>query len=141
MHSNPCLGCGYDHNATVAASWSFAIDRPAPSLNDRKVNAGPTRWSYSKERDAWCLHFRCERLRWSIPPAIGKRRAYFTRLITGRQQVMDYGNLVGGFKVIVDAMVIEKLLSDDSPEFLADYYSQRRSTVGGVHIMLEDLAP
>lgn len=38
--------------------------------------------------------------------------------------MLDYGNLVGGFKPILDAMTLEFLLFDDSPEWVDDHYTQ-----------------
>lgn len=37
---------------------------------------------------------------------------------------LDYGNLVGGFKPILDALVSEGMLVDDAPRWLQDRYQQ-----------------
>ena len=39
-------------------------------------------------------------------------------------KLMDYGNLVGGCKPLVDALVKTKLLVDDNPTNLRDHYRQ-----------------
>lgn len=108
-------------------SWLFIISRKAPTLNDHVQNSGPSRWKYGKERDMWMLEFRAARLNFKIPPATGVRAVTVTRLFTGRERPRDYINLVGGMKAIVDALVLEKLLIDDSPEWLQDEYRQERT--------------
>jgi hypothetical protein len=49
-----------------------------------------------------------------------KRRVVITRY----GKTLDYGNLVGGAKPLVDALVHEGVLYDDSPTYLADTYLQ-----------------
>ena len=44
----------------------------------------------------------------------------------GREQERDYVNLVGGCKLVVDALVLEGLLVDDKPALLDDRYLQER---------------
>lgn len=38
---------------------------------------------------------------------------------------LDYGNMVGGFKPLLDVLVRVHLLRDDSPEWLSDVYTQQ----------------
>lgn len=60
------------------------------------------------------------------------------------KRLLDYGNLVGGAKLLVDAVVRENLLHDDSPAWVQDTYTQQRAKqsstlvwVGG----LQDVCP
>ena len=53
---------------------------------------------------------------------------------------MDTGNLTGGFKPLVDALVQRKLLVDDSPRWYSGWYQQQRSNDGKdrIEILLEE---
>jgi hypothetical protein len=61
-----------------------------------------------------------------IPFAEARRRVTITRCYSGQQKLRDHGNLVGGLKAAVDAMVRVKLLKDDSPAWAEVYYHQLR---------------
>jgi Holliday junction resolvase RusA-like endonuclease len=136
-----CARCGFDPDAAIAARWQFFIERDPPSLNARLFNQGSRRWSYAKERDAWCWMIRAKRLEQSMRLARAKRRVTLTRFYNGRQQERDLDNLAGGMKIVVDALVSEGLLRDDSPKFAELHYAQlvcvnRR----GLEIAIEELA-
>ncbi len=135
-----CSRCGFDPEAVVAATWSFLVDRDPPSLNTRLFNAGAARWRYSKERDAWVWEFRNQRLLAKIPKATGLRRVTFTRVYGGRQQERDVDNLTGGGKVVVDALVLEQLIQDDSPRSAEIHWKQERGGPVGLHVLLEEIA-
>jgi hypothetical protein len=66
------------------------------------------------------------------------RRVVFTRIVDTPRMLYDFGNLVGGLKPIVDAMVDVGLLVDDSPRWLNDHYHQRveRLAPEALHIEL-----
>lgn len=124
-------------------TWSFFIARRPPSLNDRLHNSGPTRWRYAKVRDEWCLEVRAARLAQGIPKATGPRMLLVRRLYKGREQERDFINLVGGYKPVVDALVLEGLLVDDRPAMLVDAYEQERVDKGrqsGVWFELGEVA-
>ena len=122
--SSKCVRCGHDPSELVLATWSFLIERDPPSLNKRLYNAGPGRHLYRQERDMWCWEFRAARLTRSIPKADGRRRVTLARLYGGRQQERDYDNLAGGMKAVVDAMVSEGLLTNDTPDQAEITYQQ-----------------
>ena len=42
-----------------------------------------------------------------------------------RKELLDYDNLVGGAKLLVDALVDQKLLFDDSPKYADITYFQK----------------
>ena len=122
----------------MIGEWKFIIDRDPPSLNERLHNAGPTRWKYARLRDEWALLFTVERLRLAIPKATGKRVVTLQRLYNGRQQERDYGNLVGGCKLVIDAMVKCHLLQDDAPSMLDDTYLQQKSGRKGLLVTIRE---
>jgi hypothetical protein len=77
------------------------------------------------------------------PPATGPRRV---RLVRVRQagageRAYDRGNLVGGLKPVLDALVRHKLLVDDSPRHLVDHYADVVGEQRGVLVEIEELAP
>jgi hypothetical protein len=122
----------------------FFIPRQATSQNARRHNS-KTGFAYRKERERWLNDLRAQA---AIPSAVAhpsvwlpcKRRVMVTRLYCGRQRQLDYGNLVGGFKPAMDAMVQAGWLVDDSPRWLEDHYQQRRSDIfSGVEFRIEEL--
>lgn len=134
-----CPKCGFDADATVLSSWLMLIERDPKSMNDRVVNAGVSRYTYKRERTAWAWAIRAARLAWKVPNAKGRRRLTLTRLFNGRQREWDRDNLVGGMKVIVDALVREGLLVGDDPASAEIHYDQQPG-LGGLKVQIEELA-
>lgn len=135
-----CLKCSYDPFATVLRSWEFLIERDPPSLNARLHNAGGRRWAYKRERDEWRSEFRAARVELGMGVALGKRRVTLTRVYGGRQKQRDLDNLSGGMKAVVDAMVLEAVLLDDSPDLAELHYAQHRGELRGLMVLVEELA-
>lgn len=138
--SGPCAKCGYDASAVVMERWSFFVERKLPSLNDRVFNAGATRFAYSRERDAWQWEFRRARLKLEIPKAAKRRRVTLVRVFSGRERERDLDNLAGGMKACVDSMVSEGLLLDDNKTGAEIHYEQRRDSVSGLFVTIEEIA-
>ncbi len=136
-----CALCGGEPSAKVTASWTFRIDRDAPTQNTMGNNKGGGRWAYRKER----LHWMGALSKWAVelrvPYADKKRRVRITRCYSGLQKLRDHGNLVGGLKPAIDAMVLCRLLKDDSPHWAEIYYQQRRVEKGerGTLITIEEV--
>lgn len=95
------------------------------------------RWHYHKRnrfRDEARMHIRSQirmmpafRHRSPVPE---ERRIGVEFLRRGVRQ-LDYGNLVGGgMKAVLDALVLEGLLKDDSPKWVQDAYHQERCRKG-----------
>jgi hypothetical protein len=135
-----CVKCGHDPEAVVAASWAFTIDRKPPSLNNHVINVGVTRFAYGRERDAWMWEFRAVRLLQRIPKAVLRRRVTLTRIYAGREREWDRDNFSGGAKPVVDAMVLEGLIEDDSSASAEIYYAQERGARAGLRVNIEELA-
>jgi hypothetical protein len=137
-----CRLCGGRPYAPVTASWTFRIDRDAPTQNVMGNNRGGGRWKYKTERKAWVYLFQNWKLSLRIADATVRRRVSITRCYSGQQKLRDHGNLVGGLKPAVDAMVRVKLLKDDSPTWCEIYYHQRRveQSERGTVITIEELA-
>lgn len=134
-----CVKCGFDPSRIVTASWTFLVERDPPSLNDRVFNAGPRRWLYRRERDAWVDEIRVARMLQRIPRAIGKRRVTIMRVYGGRQKERDRDNLIGGQKIVLDALVFEDLLISDSASGVDVTYHQERGQPTGLRITIEEL--
>ena len=48
-----------------------------------------------------------------------KEKQFFTlEIVSWRKRFLDYDNLVGGCKQLIDAMIEEKYIYDDSPKYL-----------------------
>jgi hypothetical protein len=141
-----CSRCSYDPDATQGKSWTFTLAIDVPSQN--AANANGARWSVQRKRyralsslaGALMVSSRNEH---RIPQATGKRRVTLTRLIGKGKREYDYGNLVGGFKSVLDAMVRAGLLVDDSGRWVEERYQQEKAGDGkdGVRICIEEIPP
>lgn len=139
-----CPRCGHDPSAVVLARWTISIEREIRSLNAHRGNYGAQRWAYKADREAWQQWFVVARRNQDIPAGTAKRRVTITRLIGYRQREFDHDNLVGGCKVVVDAMARAGLLVSDKPADVEVTYRQeprRTAQSGGACIVLEELAP
>ena len=134
-----CAKCGYDAAAVVVARWSFVVDRDPPSLNARLHNSGARRWAYKRERDDWRTEIRGHKFARGVRVAAERRRVTLTRLYAGRQKRRDQDNLAGGMKAVVDALVLEALLVDDSEQHSEIHYAQVRGDQRGLLIEIEVL--
>lgn len=115
-----------DQEAEAPVTWRFFVPLRLPSLNDHVQNAGKNSWRYRKQRAQWCTAVRTAARDAGVAPATGRRSLVVRRTFKSREQTRDYINLVGGCKVVVDALVLEGLLVDDSPDLLDDRYEQVR---------------
>jgi hypothetical protein len=134
-----CPFCGGDPSAPIYGRWEILLALEPPSQNEIAGNKGDfaSRRRYKKYRDdyGWLLKS------WAreIPPPAGRRRVIVTRYYAGRGRRYDKGNLIGGCKPLLDAMVLAGLLIDDCEEDVEDHYGQERADHPGVHIILEEL--
>lgn len=161
-----CLKCG---SVDAPPQWTLFVRLRPPSQNENVDRAGGGRFTFMKLREQWVRAIRhamedTGRGRFEpVPRATGRRRVVMTRVFSGRERERDYGNLVGGMKLVVDAMRPPKqvaiksgkrkgqvvtvdgagLIVDDSPTWLDDVYLQEHSTIGlsGLRIAVTDLGP
>jgi len=54
------------------------------------------------------------------------------RIIRYSKRTLDYGNLVGGAKPVLDALVREGVIHDDSPRWVHELYLQERARTGQI---------
>lgn len=138
-----CPFCGGDPEAPVRARWELFVPVEPPSQNEiASANRGnyAQRRAYRRFRDGYMLVLQAWRTRERIPLPGGRRRVIFSRYYTGRGQRRDKGNLIGGMKSLLDAMVAARLLLDDTEAAVEDHYRQDRvDGESGVSIILEDL--
>lgn len=143
-------------------TWTLHINRPVPSANDRHVNGRDrvSRAMYRKLRDAWARDLTALAKQAGVTPPWSKRRIVLTRIMGPRQREYDHGNLVGGAKPIIDAMLGPKapsvrvvngvkkvtagrpgawLISDDSNRWVTVEYRQERGLQPGCRIEIEDV--
>jgi hypothetical protein len=92
---------------------------PTPSQNSLSGYSWRRRTIWRKKFESEllgeCLRQRLKR------PVTTKRKVTITRHSAG---TLDKGNLIGGCKPLLDALVRLGLLVDDSPEWLDDHYRQ-----------------
>jgi hypothetical protein len=68
-----------------------------------------------------------------------QRKVVVTRV---SKVLLDYGNLVGGCKDLLDVLTRLRLISDDSPEWCIEQYAQQRSRhVRQTIIEVSDISP
>jgi hypothetical protein len=128
---------------TASAKYILHIPLPTPSLNEWKVApSGAGRWKYTSVRRTW--H------KW-IPPApylfrrFLKSPGYKTfitvqRVMGPRNRPLDYDNMVGGFKPVLDILKAKNWMVDDDPKHLAETtFTQDRGLEGATVITLAAL--
>ncbi len=94
----------------------FTIFRRVPSQNRSTYSHWTT---YAKERDIWYALLRA-RLKPKDPPDC----KMYVSIVSYRTRLLDYGNLVGGCKALLDGMVRLGHLKDDAPKWLECLYRQ-----------------
>lgn len=136
-----CPFCGGDPDTPIHGRWEVVLPLEPPSQNELTVKGAKGAWAgrrkYTRFRDdyGWLLKSWAQ----GIPAPAGRRRVIITRYYSGRGQRYDKGNLIGGCKPLLDAMVLARLLLDDREEDVEDHYGQEPSSEPGVHIVLEEL--
>lgn len=121
--STVCRFCG-DSDAFTGASWALVLPKGIDGLNDHYVNQGHARHAYRKRRTEWEWLVEVERRAAGIPAATAQRRLEVIRVIPVRGRELDYDNLVGGAKPLVDALVKSKILVNDSRAGVLAHYRQ-----------------
>lgn len=140
-----CLKCGHDPDARIVRSWSFHVPRQVRSGNAHVHNVGTARFTYKRERDAWCADVRALMHVHGVTKATSRRRVTLTRIIGYRQRAFDRDNLATGLKPALDALVLCGALLGDSHDRAEVHYAQeKRDGFGGKHggglvVLLEEL--
>tara|TARA_Y100000401_G_C8308839_1_gene218509 strand:- start:311 stop:676 length:366 start_codon:yes stop_codon:yes gene_type:complete len=68
-------------------------------------------------RDEYILLIKSEMVNQNIPKA-DKNKFYTLEIVSWRKRLLDYDNLVGGTKQLIDAMVHAGFIYDDSPKYI-----------------------
>lgn len=114
--------------------FDFRVFHKSTSQNELRSNHGAARFRYKAERTWWERALRDRMTEGVVDCAKARRIVRLTRELTGRERPRDYGNLVGGLKPVLDAMVRVGVLVDDSEQWLTDIYEQQRTTERCVRI-------
>ncbi len=105
---------------------TITIRRAVPSANTFTNQRGfRGRMAYKLERNAWHVLMRAK-LTPRHPPE-GKVRI---RLISYRNRLLDFGNLVGGAKPIPDILKLLGYIKDDRPKWFECDYQQHQVPIG-----------
>ena len=98
------------------AVTSITISRRLPSQN----NSHYRHWShYAKERDLWFVLMRSQ-----LPPCAPATSKVRLRIVSYRNRLVDFANLVGGAKPIPDCLQRLGYIVDDSPKWFECDYQQ-----------------
>lgn len=112
----------------------FEISRKLKSQNELKGNTRDGSYLYAAERAWWHRQFTALLMAKLVTKADGPRYVRITRIIGPGGKLMDVGNMIGGCKALVDAMVNTGLLVDDSPGSCSIFYRQhdhqKRNMIG-----------
>lgn len=127
-----CPACNYDPDLCVENTYTILIEQAAQSLNAVGVNSKNNR-GYRGARNRWKRKLQPYE---ALPKATAYRRIFFCRYWGKGKRAYDYGNLVGGFKPLLDEIVRAGLLVDDSPKHCSEYYSQYKSPNGKDHVVI-----
>jgi hypothetical protein len=117
----------------VENTYTLVIPAAAQSLNTVGVNSKNNR-SYRGARRKWCGLIK--KHAGEIPEAEKPRRVFFTRFWGKGKRAYDYGNLVGGFKPLLDELVKAGYLIDDCPKYCSEYYRQFKSPDGTEYVVI-----
>lgn len=95
------------------------VRRRTPSQNKSTYS----HWSaYAKERDAWFVLLRAALRPRATPPD----RKVNASIVSYRNRLLDFANLVGGCKPIPDGLIKLGYLRDDKPAWFACEYRQQQ---------------
>lgn len=137
--SGICESCGHAL-APGGKRWSILLPLEPPSQNDPvSANRGGARFEYGRLRLHYQILLQNSRAALGIPVAKKKRRVTITRIYSKHGRRRDRGNLVGGCKMVLDAMTRAGLIVDDREEYVEDHYRQERGDAPGVRIEIEEL--
>ena len=78
-----------------------------------------------KSKQEYALFIRNQMRLKNIPKA--KCKKYYIKILSYRKKLLDYDNLVAGCKGLLDAMIDENLIHDDSPDYVNVIYKQYKS--------------
>lgn len=135
-----CPACGFDDSLTVTAAWEFKLPIKLLSGNQIKGSGrGRSGWKYREQRKLWARAMTAAGI--DCPPAEGSRRLWLTRLWGKGQRAYDEDNLIWGCKPVVDEIVAQGWLLDDTPDKVERIYNQEKSPDGFnyVKVRLEDV--
>lgn len=151
--SSICFYCGADGQAPICQRWELFVAYDVPSQNDLASNRGAwspdNKWSaarssrarYKALRDTLRLFVALKMREEKVTRADKKRRVIITRYFGGHQKLRDKGNLIGGMKPLLDALVLEGALVGDRPQDVEDHYNQQPDPdIRGVQIIIEEFA-
>ena len=77
-----------------------------------------------KEKQHWCLLVR-NQMRLNKVRFTEEKEKHSIEIISYRSRKLDYDNLVGGCKYLIDALIDEKMIYDDAPDYLDIKISQQ----------------
>lgn len=120
-----CEYCGFDSTLEYVRSIELIIPCVWPSQNDVAKNTrGYSGRAYRKFREEY------KKLIPQATEAPEFAYVFLTRLFGKRKRRYDVANLIGGGKPLVDALVVNGYLIDDSPKWMNAWYYQERSESG-----------
>lgn len=98
------------------------IPEASPSLNELKGK----HWAHAyRMRKHWSLLVMVAKNEAHIPFREPDERVK-VRIIREGRRLLDYDNLVGGTKILMDSLREQHLIVDDSPEHIVPSYDQRQ---------------
>ena len=139
MSAPPCPTCGQETIPTFAQWWEFDCHLKLTSANSRHVNTRGG-YEYRGGKSDWLAFFKTKQ--GQIPPTEGMRFVTITRVRGpgSGQRELDYDNLVGGAKSVLDAMKEAKLIRDDSPKFVRVRYLQAKEAKACTRFVIGEAA-
>jgi hypothetical protein len=132
-------------------TWRLEIPLKPPNLNGRSVNRAGGRAAsvrrafaaeaarYRRARGVWLLMIKNAAQLTGCPAASGKRRVVYTRIMSPRERSWDEDNLMGGGKMVFDALKAAGLLVDDNRAMCEREYAEERGPESGLRLEISDL--
>ena len=132
-------------------TWTLYIPLKPPNLNDHAVNKaggrsravrqafGAQAAIYRRARDTWMLLIKNAAQLAGCPPATRKRRIVYIRIMGPRERSWDEDNLIGGGKMVFDALSRAGVLVDDKRTMCEREYLEERGPESGLRVEVTDL--
>jgi hypothetical protein len=130
--------CRFDTLARPVNSWVIEFPEYWPSQNKLGGNA---KLAFQYRRYRYKMEDGMKHYGEHVPSAFAKaRRVTMTRKFGKGKRAYDRGNLIGGAKPLVDAMVRYGKIYGDTENWLEDHYKQERSGDDNdwIHILIEE---
>lgn len=121
--------------------YELTLSEPTPSLNRTQRRHWTHGYKLKKRWQKLVWAARMEQLPWQVVTALSRARVTVTRYAP--HPIKDRDNLYGGAKNLMDALVANGLIQDDSTDHIELHMRQgawQRGAIKRTHVLIEALS-